>query len=319
MQKPKGLIKTTPESFIVQELVGVRREPVPLHQITKIFGFRGVKPVTVFDLVKKGQTTDYAICEVARQLQVEKSKVSVYGLKDKYAITSQLIGVAGNFFSYFAHSDIILCQTGQCDYPLRNGQNAGNRFKIQVITDAREVDVASLAEYRNYFGPQRFGRFQSYEAGRLILEGRYSDAAQALSNNLRFYQKLTGLFRYHRSWRKAFFDQSLSFEVGMYILQWQSHLWNSFLKELSDPLPDKLPMWRPEINVSDRYIQIWDPQKLDPEAAQKLHIFDRPTLVRPQNIKAEHKLMGWEFCFDLPSGAYATEALSQIFDLRENR
>lgn len=329
MEKPKGLIKTTPESFIVQELVGRRNIPVPLHERTSIQGFRGGKPITVFDLVKKDWNTNEAVEQVARQLRVEKSKISMYGLKDRRAYTAQMIGVEGEFVPHFAHNDIILCQTGERERPLIHGHNAGNRFQIQVFTDEKKINASALEKFRNYFGRQRFGKFDSYRAGKLILEGKYAEAVKQLSDDKVLSSKLKDLMRYNRSWQKAFLDASVAFEIGMIVLQWQSHLWNTLLAELANP-PDYLPVWNPESEaVRSLYKHLWNPDLVslldsdsrtnNTKAFALLHRFDRPTVICPKNIKVERKLVGWEFCFDLRPGAYATEALAQIFDLWENR
>ena len=81
----KGVIKATPECFVVQELFGPQTTPVPLHTETSIMGFNPASPITLFHLVKKGVSSDDAMREVAKQLNVWLRDISNHGMKDKYA------------------------------------------------------------------------------------------------------------------------------------------------------------------------------------------------------------------------------------------
>ena len=309
-----GLLKSNPASFIVQELVGSKEIPVPLHTKSCVRGRVNQNTHTIFHLVKKGVTTYDAIREVAKQFDVSLSSVSRYGLKDRHAHTSQCIAVRGMFRPRFYHPNIVLCQQEGSLRPLRPGGNAGNRFRINVVSDVSHIDNEALVCVRNFFGKQRFGTINGPEIGKLLLEGN-SDAASTLVSDYRFGSKLRRLHDQLGSWSEAFFHPEVSFDCDMFILQWQSLLWNTLLAELEGPLPDRLPMWR--IEERERYRHLWDPGPLEQKAAALMNRFDRSTLVRPKNILVEQGYKSWDIGFDLPSGSYATVVLGEVFELFE--
>ena len=156
-QRPRGEIKFTPNSFTVQEIisVGQRQVVVPLHRETLVHGRDGSAPVTLFHLTKTGWTTEQAVREVARQMQVNERSISNYGLKDRYAHTSQRIGIKGDFHPEFDHKEIFLRQVGISQHPLRPGGNVGNRFCIEVLSAARDIDQNLFSKVPNFFGLQR--------------------------------------------------------------------------------------------------------------------------------------------------------------------
>ena len=311
---PQGILKMTPASFVVQELSspGV---PVPLHEETEISGRApDGEPVTLFHLVKKGMTTHDALRQVAQQFNVRMDDISHHGMKDRHAHTAQEIGVRGAFIPQFGHSQIVLKQVGVSTRTLLSNQHAGNRFRIHVLSNAKEISRDAVAMVPNYFGSQRFGTPRGHEVGRLILEGDF-DQAIAILREERLGFKLDRLRSRLSSWNDVIFSPELKFEIGMRILQWQSHLWNLRRRELGAHAPERLAMWRPE--VWDEYEHLWNPDELVESALKRLHCFDRPSSFSPTNLRFDRKLVGWNFEFDLPSGSYATVLLSQVFDLRE--
>ncbi len=311
-RRPKGILKATPECFVVQELTGPNATPVPLHSETAIYGPNGTAPVTIFHLVKRDVSTDDAMREVARQLRVNHEAVTNHGLKDRHAVTAQNVGVYGDFQPTFSHTHMTLRQVRTADRPLSPGGHRGNRFNILILSDVKEIDVSRLNEVPNVFGHQRFGTPMGYEVGRLLLEGNFTKAADV---ERRYGSGLIDRIGSRvGSWEEAFFAPAFLRETEFRIMQWQSHLWNTLLQKVNY-LPERLPMWSLENRRT--YEFLWSPERLEPRALKLLHPFVRKTTIQPKNLTVEREPMGWRFRFDLPPGAYATVVLSQVFDLQE--
>ncbi len=89
------------------------------------------------------------------------------------------------------------------------------------------------------------------------------------------------------------------------------------VKELGEGVPAKLPMWNSNEQVRKMYHHLWDPPELNPRVMRLIAISERPSVLKPENFQAKREAAGWRFTFDLPSGAYATVVLSQLFKLEE--
>ena len=78
MAKPIGILKATPEDFVVQELHRDPATPVTLcMQRSRVKGHNGGN-VTTFALTKRGWTTKDAVHQIARQLDVPLDCISAY-------------------------------------------------------------------------------------------------------------------------------------------------------------------------------------------------------------------------------------------------
>lgn len=322
---PAGVLKATPEDFVVQEIV--RSDPpraVSFCDESLILGWDGQSAVTVFSLSKVRWNTEDAVREVARQLHVSFDQIVFQGIKDKQARTSQLISVQGKFRPRFSHRDIYLVQLYGENVPLRRGGLYGNRFNILIRSNATKLNLAAAAAVPNLFGHQRLGREGTEQAGRLLLEGENEEAIMLMLDNSASEDKLR---RAKESaggtWDDALSHPDFEFSFRFEIKKWQSFLWNQLLQEqmerLGDNLPERLPMWNTSARVSQMYKHLWDPDcsKLDHHALRALDIQERPTMVRPENFQAEREELGWRFNFDLFPGAYATVVLAQLFNLEE--
>ncbi|TSC83790.1 MAG: tRNA pseudouridine13 synthase [Parcubacteria group bacterium Gr01-1014_13] len=320
---PEGIYKTTPESFVVQEIVG--SDPpraVSFCDESLIRGWEG-DPYTIFVLSKRRWSTEDAMKEVARQLHVGFDDISVQGLKDKQAKTSQHLGVRGNFRDAFSHPDISLVQLYGQEVPLRPGDHYGNRFDISVISDADQINLAAAKSAPNIFGPQRLGRQEGSEnVGRLFLEGKPEEAIELMLTTMGAKGLTQAMQEAGGSWKGALSHPSFRFSYRFEIQKWQSYLWNKLLLEQIDKLgpavPDLLPMWNPRNQkVLEMYRHLWNPSQLETDVFKFLIKKDRPTMVRPKDFKANKKTGSWNFTFDLPPSAYASVILSQLFRLKE--
>ncbi len=321
-QLPVGYLKTTPESFVVQELIKSNPpRPVEYYDHSFVRGWEG-DPYTIFGLSKRGWSAEDAMREVAHQLGVSFARISAHGLKDKQACTSQHIGVQGNFRPDFSHPNISLVQLYGQKHALWRGDIAGNRFTIFILSTADKLDLDAVKAIPNFYGPQRFGKQPgSEQVGRLFLEGKLEEAIDLILNIPPAAEKFLRVQELAGSWERALAHPDFEFSLKFEIQKWQSYLWNKLLQEkieeLGSGIPDTLPLWNPSKKISEMYKHLWNPSERNQNALSFISEKGRPTMLRPKDFQAEHKTTGWNFKFDLPPGAYATVVLSQLFELKE--
>lgn len=144
-------LKYSPDDFRVDELTDV----VP--------GEAG--QFALYRLDKTGWTTPDALAAVRRRWQLDWRRVGYGGLKDRHAVTSQLVSIHRGPKRNLSHERITLTYLGQCAEPFGPAHIRGNRFTIVLrALGGNEVAVAerALAEVvsvglPNYFDDQRFG------------------------------------------------------------------------------------------------------------------------------------------------------------------
>ncbi len=121
---------------------------------------------------KRGLNT-HDLLAALRERGVPYNEVGVAGLKDKHAVTRQWLSVPVRYAHSLEALDGLegarVLETSRHDSRLRRGHLRGNRFEVRVR--APEADWESRARaiierlrsagLPNYFGPQRFGRFNS--------------------------------------------------------------------------------------------------------------------------------------------------------------
>lgn len=132
---------------------------------------------------KRDLSTSQLVWHVARHFGVRRTAVGFAGMKDKRAITRQVISVhtPGQTFEDFPmiQSDrISVLWADMHTNKLRLGHLSGNRFSVKIrgiemtrVLDARRV-LLRLAQQGvpNFAGEQRFGaRANNHELGRLLL------------------------------------------------------------------------------------------------------------------------------------------------------
>ena len=151
-----GQLKTTPEDFVVEELLG--------------FSPSGEGEHLYIHIKAVDYNTEFLLSHIARALGVSKKLVVYSGLKDRYAVSTQWFSVhlPGNAhvdLSPIVNDNITILEAARNLKKLRRGAHKGNRFTIRlrnVEGDKSSIDtrIAALQVqgFPNYFGPQRFGR-----------------------------------------------------------------------------------------------------------------------------------------------------------------
>ncbi len=162
-----GTIRTVPEDFIVEELLGFEPSGAGEHHFLKI--------------EKTGENSEWIAKLLARHAGVKRRDIGFAGLKDRQAKTTQWFSVhlPGKHeidWSAIETATIKLLEQTFHQKKLRRGIHKGNRFKL-TIRDLEgdkgqiEMRLRQISEMGvpNYFGLQRFG-----------IEGRNIKSAEAL-------------------------------------------------------------------------------------------------------------------------------------------
>ena len=175
-----GRLKDRPEDFLVEEL--------PLYEPC------GEGEHLYLFLEKRNLSTTQLIAAVARHFNVRPGDVGYAGLKDKRAVTRQLLSVHlpgkhESDFPAFEQDRITLLWTDRHTNKLRPGHLAGNRFIIRI----RGVDASKVVHAHrilrqlettgvpNRAGEQRFGYLAlNHEIGRALLLGEHRAALDLL-------------------------------------------------------------------------------------------------------------------------------------------
>lgn len=150
-----GRIGGAPEDFRVDEL--------PLYAAS------GAGEHLYVRVEKRELTTPALVGAVARAAGLRERDVGYAGLKDKHAVTSQWLSLAGRIpdpGTWSLPPGVRILETTRHGNKLRTGHLAGNRFRIRLVDvppGGAEHARAVLAELAatglpNAFGAQRFGR-----------------------------------------------------------------------------------------------------------------------------------------------------------------
>lgn len=173
-----GVIKETPEDFLVEE--------IPLYLPCG----EGEHSYVVIE--KRGVTTLEAIRRLSRALGVTDREIGYAGMKDSRGITSQTLSlprVEPDRILSLSLPGIRILSVARHRNKLKPGHLAGNRFSIRVrgvAADAAEravavLQVLSARGVPNYFGLQRYGGLgNSHRIGKALLRGDYRGAVDEI-------------------------------------------------------------------------------------------------------------------------------------------
>jgi tRNA pseudouridine13 synthase len=152
-----GRLKTVPEDFEVEE--------IPAYQPG------GSGPFLYLWVEKRDLGAEYFLRQVARRLDISPDEVGAAGLKDRRAVTRQMISVPESVedrLPALEGEGIRVLQVSRHTNKLKTGHLHGNRFRILI----RDIDPAIPAQQRltpivrqlseqglpNFYGAQRFGQ-----------------------------------------------------------------------------------------------------------------------------------------------------------------
>ena len=153
-----GELRVCPEDFVVSEIP--RQAPSGEGEFAYAY-------------VEKRELNTHDLLAAIRERGVPYDAIGVAGLKDKHAVTRQWLSVpaehSGSLGALDALDGVRVLETSRHGDRLRRGHLRGNRFEVRVRRpqDGWEecaravVDRLAKLGLPNYFGPQRFGRFNS--------------------------------------------------------------------------------------------------------------------------------------------------------------
>jgi tRNA pseudouridine13 synthase len=163
-----GRIKADPDDFEVEE--------IPAYAPS------GQGDFLYLWIEKRGMGAEYFHRQVAHRLGIAAGDVGSAGLKDRHAVTRQMISVPATAQERLGQLDgdgIRVLEVSRHTNKLRPGHLRGNRFRV-LVREARHDAVALesiLEQVRrlglpNYYGPQRFGKAgESLRLGLALVHG----------------------------------------------------------------------------------------------------------------------------------------------------
>jgi tRNA pseudouridine13 synthase len=143
-------LKRTVEDFRVEEQISLRPSAGQ-------FG--------LYRLTKQSLGTPEALDAVVSRWKLRRADVAFAGLKDKHALTTQYLTIAGGPRRGLEQTNLSLEYVGQVQQPIHSSDIASNRFEV-VIRDLGPDELASAVKTLestassgcpNYFDNQRFG------------------------------------------------------------------------------------------------------------------------------------------------------------------
>ncbi|MBS1266099.1 MAG: putative tRNA pseudouridine synthase D [Candidatus Woesearchaeota archaeon] len=309
-------LKQRPEDFIVKEKNSVEISDKGRY--------------TYFRLKKTNYTTNAALVTIARIFRIPRKFFGYAGNKDRRAVTEQICSVKGRI-SNKELKDIQIEVLGRGRKPISLGDLDQNYFEITV----RDIEnkPKKIEKVVNYFDSQRFGKNKNnQEVGRLIIKGRFGQAAQLIDNHLmqNYLQKHEN--EYIGALRKI--PRKI---LTLYIHAYQSDIWNKCVKqyieecekpksrfpivgfatEFDDELIEKICMDElKKDNITQRDFIIRQLPELTSQGAIR-KIFSRVYDLEIGNLEKDELNPGKnkvKICFSLKPGCYATLVIKNLFN-----
>lgn len=325
-------IKQVPEDFVVEEINSLKASPNGKY--------------CIFLLQKKGWNTIDAVREIASRLNMNEKDIRYAGLKDKEAVTKQIITVDIKkhvLVQRLKIKDITLEFLGMSERHTQTTDNEGNKFTIAL----RDIDKKYKIPARipNYYDEQRFGNnANNHDVGRLIIRKKFKEACEILNlevqnNDYIGALKKTGLMHiYFSAYQSYLFNSVLSSLITQsckkVYYQEISGMTLAFPKDVGcqEHVPDKLPVVAFDTEfVSEKVKEEYETLlKKDDVTLRDFAIKqfpnlvasspERDTLIEPKDFKVvsyvmdelNYGKMKETIKFTLPRGSYATMVIKSI-------
>ncbi len=240
-------MKFAPDDFIVEEL--------PLYEPSR----EGTH--TFFAIRKRNISTLEAINQIARALQVNSKDFGYAGLKDKQAVTTQVLSIEGvppEQVLKLELPKIEILWAEKHAHKLRVGHLRGNRFEITLRSISpnalpivqKELEHLTSEGVPNRFGAQRFGNKQdSHLIGKALIKAEWEEALNyVLSDKTTQFSELAK--RIEREKEKGSIEKAVTCIPHrmrkLYLSAYQAYLFNAILEKR---LPNLGQLWDGDIAV----------------------------------------------------------------------
>lgn len=320
--------RATPEDFVVEELPS--------------FEASGEGEHLLLEIEKRGMNTAFAAKALAAWAGIPEMGVGYAGMKDRHAVTRQRISlhlpkrIAPDFAALQVEGLRVLAHAWH-SRKLPRGALAGNRF-VLVLRDVRATDRAAvdarlraLAEggIANYFGEQRFGR----DGGNLAAARRMFAGARVKreQRSILLSAARSAVFNAVLGARIAAGNWNCGCDGEVWMLEGTHSVFGPM------PLDDALrarcaaqdihptgPMWgRGDLRSADVALAL-ETAAVAPftDLRAGLEAADMKQERRALRVRVRDMAWAWlgedalELRFVLPPGAYATELLAELGDVR---
>lgn len=288
---------------------------------------------------KQDMGAEYFVRQLARRLEITPAEVGTAGMKDRRAVTRQMVSVPAHVagrLKNLSGEGLRLLGSDRHGNKLRPGHLLGNRFRIlvrDVQPDAITKAAAILDRLRregvpNFYGPQRFGRRgETVELGLNLLRGGQPRPRSRFLRKLALSAAQSSLFNHYLAHRLAdgFLRTVLKGDV---MARWPAG--GLFVAE--DAAAEQVRLESREIVPAGPMFG----RKLfpagDDAAAREQAVLEaagittdafrgygkllpgtrRRNLVYVDDLAAAHEPSGLRLTFTLPAGSYATIVLREI-------
>lgn len=322
----RGLIKRSPEDFVVDEILGFEPAGKGEHVFLKIR--------------KRGENTDYLARQIAKYAELPKMAVSYAGMKDRHAVATQwfsvhIPGKREVDWSGLESDSVAVLASLRHDRKLKKGALQGNRFEIAVraLQGERAALDATLARVRahgvpNYFGPQRFGRdgnnlaqAEALLAGELKLRDRNLEGIYLSAARSEIFNRVAARRIQAGNWNRALDGDVFMFNGGGGFFRAAP---DAEIQERIDRLEihPSGPLWGKGEPVAEGEALAIETEVAGelPRLSEGLQRMGMESARRALRLAVPD--LSWEFegedglrlSFGLPAGAYATSVLREIVD-----
>lgn len=346
-----------PEDFIVEE--------IPLYAPS------GDGSHTFFAIRKRNINTLDAIRQISRVLNVKSGSIGYAGLKDKYAVTTQVLSVEAILPEHIHNISlpkIDILWAKRHPHKLRVGHLRGNRFEITLRNVSNNALSAIDEKMRkfitqgvpNRFGSQRFGKLHNtHLIGKALVKGKWDKAIDYIladtstqigkrikkecdkNNPEKVVSSIPNRLRklYLSAYQASLFNRILDKRLpnlvklldGDIAIKHSNgapfHVENALIEQSRADAFEISPsgpifgykMRQPTGQMQVLESEILAEEKVKPTAFRKVAGIRLPGTRRPLRMQIDvHRVVsvdnGFQLCFTLPAGGYASVVLDELND-----
>ena len=315
-----GVLRTNIEDFIVEEIPSY----LPSGAGTHAYAF----------IEKRGMTTQDVVSALA-DAGVPRGAVGFAGQKDKYAVARQWLSVPSDHAAAFESLDDVdgvkVLETSLHRNKLGLGHLRGNRFSLRVRNprdDWHPIADAVLSHLRqvgvpNYFGPQRFGSFNTNIAdGLRLIKGERMRINRRMQ---RFYKSALQSHLFNRLLKmrmeRGLYDAVLTGERaqrhdsgGMFVVE-DAAAESERARRLE--ISAALPLFGKKARISDGDAGVLEERVLSEFGLEYAQFRSIPGARRISRLRLDDAALtptddGYILEFTLPKGAYATSVMREF-------